>query len=307
MPAASPTLTVVVPTHDRRPILALTLDALARQSRSDFSIVVVDDGSSDDTWPWLERRAAGATNLSILRQANGGQGAARNRALREVDADLVLFLGDDILPAPELVAEHLRAHAASPRPCAVVGFIDWCRARMRVTPALEMANLEGHQFGFARMTPGEVSYRCFYTSNLSIRRDLLGDEPFDPAFRLYGWEDVELGYRLHRRGIPLIYHPEARAEHLHPMTFADLYRRQRRVGEAFHTLLALHPELASADGFTPSAPPRWFALGRLVVPPLVPLLSRIDRLGVPLGRALLHRALLCGYYLGLDSAPAPSR
>jgi len=308
MTAASPTLTVVIPTHDRRPILELTLDALERQSCADFSIVVVDDGSSDDTWSWLERRAAAASSrkLTIARQENRGQGQARNLALREVASGLVLFIGDDIVPGDRLVEEHLRAHSAHAGDCAVVGFIDWYRARMRVTPALEMANVEGHQFGFAHMTPGEVSFRCFYTSNLSIPRAALGDDPFDPTFRLYGWEDIELGYRLHRRGIPLIYRPEARAEHLHPMTLADLFRRQRRVGEAFHTLLALHPELAADPGFSAPEPPGWFGVGRFAIPPAVPLLSALDRLGLSLGRALLHRVLICGYYLGLSGSVRPT-
>lgn len=299
--AATP-LTVVIPTHDRRAILAKTLDALAAQSRSDFRVVVVDDGSRDDTGELLRARAACEPRLTALRQENAGQGAARNRALAEIASGLVLFLGDDILPAPTLVEEHLAGHAERAAPArAVVGFIDWRRSEMRVTPALELANREGHQFGFAQMRPGEVSYRSFYTSNLSIPRALLGERPFDPAFRLYGWEDIELGYRLHRRGVALVYRPEARAEHLHPMTLADLFRRQRRVGEAFLTLLELHPELEHADGFTPAAPPAWFRIGRRLIPPLVAPLSAIDSLGVPLGRALLHRLLICGYHLGLDA------
>jgi len=308
MPASAPSLAVVIPTHNRRAILERTLDALDAQSQPDFRIVVVDDGSTDGTFEWLERRMERASGPRLVahRQENRGQGQARNRALREVDEELVLFLGDDIIPLPDLVAEHRAAHA---RPelrrvrTAVVGFTDWRRSEMKVTPALEMANVEGHQFGFAHMAAGEeVPFTCFYTSNLSLPRRLLGDEPFDAGFAAYGWEDIELGYRLSRGGLRLVYHPAAAAEHLHPMTLGDLFARQRLVGRGLRTLWRLHPELAATQLLSPGEPPRWFAAGRLLIPPLVPMLSALDGAGVSLGKRILHRVLICGYYLGQEAA-----
>lgn len=308
MPAPALPLAVVIPTHNRRAILERTLDALGDQSRRDFRIVVVDDGSTDGTWEWLEMRAVTALHpsLSIVRQANRGQGQARNHGVRQVEEALVLFLGDDVIPCRELVAEHLAAHSrlgAESSRLAVVGFTDWRRSEMQVTPALEMANREGHQFGFAHMQPErEVPFTCFYTSNISLPRALLGDEPFDPEFSAYGWEDIELGYRLSLAGLKLVYHPAAAAEHLHPMTLVDLFARQRLVGRGLCTLRKLHPELARTPLLSPAEPPRWFDAGKHLVPPLVPLLSALDRAGLPLGKPLLHRVLMCAYYLGQEAA-----
>ncbi len=304
MPTSAPSLAVVIPTHNRRAILERTLDALAAQSQRDFRVVVVDDGSTDGTWEWLQPRVESALSprLAVVRQQNLGQGRARNAALRLVEEDLVVFLGDDIIPRPEFVAEHRAAHAragAGQAPIAVVGFTDWRRSEMQVTPALEMANVEGHQFGFAHMRPeAEVPFTCFYTSNVSLPRVLLGEDPFDPEFAAYGWEDIELGYRLSQGGLKLVYHPAAAAEHLHPMTFADLYARQRLVGRGLQTLWKLHPELRSTPLLSSTVPPRWFAAGRRWIPPLVPLLSALDGAGIPLGKRILHRVLLCGYYAG---------
>ena len=304
MPVSAPSLAVVIPTHNRREILERTLGALAAQSWRDFRIVVVDDGSTDGTWEWLERQAAEHPRLTALKQENRGQGQARNRALREIAEGLVLFLGDDVIPGRDCVAEHFAAHArlgARHARLAVVGFTDWRRSEMRVTPALEMANVEGHQFGFAHMRPEEeVPFTCFYTSNLSLPRELLGDEPFDAEFAAYGWEDIELGYRLSAGGLKLVYHPAAAAEHLHPMTLADLFARQRLVGRGLRSLFKLHPELAGTALLSPRDPPRWFGAGRRLIPPLVPLLSVLDGAGLPLGTAILHRILMCGYYLGQE-------
>ena len=308
-------LAVVIPTHNRRAILERTLDALAGQTRRDLHIVVVDDGSTDDTWEWLQARAesgksaatasntanAAAPRLSVTRQENRGQGQARNHGLRLVEEGLVLFLGDDVIPRRECVAEHLRVHETASERRAVVGFIDWRRSEMKVTPALEMVNMEGHQFGFASMEPeAEVPFACFYTSNLSLPRDLLGDDPFDRAFSSYGWEDIELGYRLSLRGLKLFYHPAAAAEHLHPMTLSDLFARQRLVGRGLRSLISLHPELARTPLLAPREPPRWFPVGKHLIPPLMPLLSAVDGAGLPLGKRLLHRVLMCAYYLGQE-------
>ncbi len=301
-------LAVVVATYNRRPILERTLDALAGQTQRDFRTVVVDDGSSDDTWQFLQARTAGGNGpeLTIDRQENRGQGQARNRALRRVGQGLVLFLGDDVIPHPSFVAEHRAGHgrgAGTSGPRAVVGFTDWCRAEVRVTPLLEMINTQGHQFGYAHMKPREeVPFTCFYTSNVSLPREVLGDDPFDPSFAAYGWEDVELGYRLSRRGLKLIYHPQATAEHLHPMDLETVFERQRTVGRGIHTLLRLHPELAGNPLLAPLAPPRWFALGKRLIPPLLPLLGAVDRRRVDLSTRLLHRVLQVAYYLGQEEA-----
>ncbi len=304
-----PRLSFVIATYSRRRILERTLDALDAQTCHDFQIVVVDDGSTDGTWDWLQDRAARSEEpkLRAIRQGNRGQGQARNNGLRLVDDGLVLFLGDDILAREDFVAEHLAAHDGATEPRAVVGFTDWRRSEMRITPLLEMVNREGHQFGYGHMAPGEeVPFTCFYTSNISLPRQVLGEDPFDPAFEAYGWEDVELGYRLQARGLKLFYHPAAVAEHLHPMTLKSIFERQRTVGRGIHKLLRLHPDLAGSPLLSPLEPPRWFPLGKHLIPPLVPFLSAVDAARVPLSKGLLHRVLMCAYYLGQEEA-APGR
>ncbi|MEO8274722.1 MAG: glycosyltransferase [Thermoanaerobaculia bacterium] len=301
MTTSARSLSIVIPTFNRRLILEKTLTALAGQTARDFRLVVVDDGSSDGTAEWLDARTHDSSfpQLDVLRQENRGQGQARNLGLQKVASGLVLFLGDDVIPHRDFVAEHLAAHASASGPRGVVGFTDWRRTEMTVTPALEMVNVEGHQFGFAHMEPGaEVPFTCFYTSNISLPRDLLGEEPFDSTFSAYGWEDIELGYRLSLGGLKLFYHPAAQAEHLHPMTLTDLFERQRLVGRGLRILLRLHPELAVEGRLSPPKPPREFAITRHLVPLILPLLDAVDGRGVPLGKRILHRVLMCGYYLG---------
>lgn len=299
-------VSVIVTTFNRRPVLLRTLDALTAQTWADFEVIVVDDGSVDDTWTELQKwRDAhpGALGLKIYTQANTGQGIARNNGLEHADGDLVLFIGDDIIPDPDFVEQHVRRHRELGVPCAVVGYTDWERSAMRVTPLLEHVNEAGHQFGYRYMKDGDdVPYTCFYTSNVSLPREILGPRPFDPEFRTYGWEDVEVGYRLNKRGVRIVYNQQARARHLHPMDLKDFYRRQVKVGGAIGKIYAMHPELASDQPVMPPArPPRWLAAARRIVPPLLPIANWLDRRSVRLPQRLYDLILGTGFWIGRTS------
>jgi GT2 family glycosyltransferase len=302
-----PGVSVVIPTYNRREALLCTLQALDDQRVPPAEVVVVDDGSGDGTTDaveaWLSGRRA-TTPVRLLRQDNAGPGAARNRGTAAASGDLVLFLGDDTTPDPDLVAEHLAAHRALGEPAAVVGYTDWDRGRMRVTPFLEHANRDGAQFAYGLFEHGDdLPFTCLYTSNLSVPRAVLGLAPFSPAFTLAAWEDCELGYRLSLRGVRIVLWAKARTRHFHPMTMAGFLRRQRRVGGAVETLYRLHPELLD-DPVMPSAtPPRWHPIGRLVVPLLLPLLAALDGVRVPLPARAYRGLLSWAYYGGRLRAP----
>lgn len=299
-------VSVIVTTFNRRPVLLRTLDALAAQTWNDFEVIVVDDGSGDDTWTELQKwRDAhpGALGLKIFTQPNTGQGIARNNGLEHAAGELVLFIGDDIIPDPDFVEQHVRRHRELGMPCAVVGYTDWERSAMQVTPLLEHVNEAGHQFGYRYMKDGEdVPYTCFYTSNVSLPREVLGPRPFDPEFRTYGWEDVEVGYRLNKRGVRIVYNQQARARHLHPMDLKDFYRRQVKVGGAIGKIYAMHPELASDQPVMPPArPPRWLAAARRIVPALLPIANWLDRRSVRLPQRLYDLILGTGFWIGRTS------
>jgi GT2 family glycosyltransferase len=303
-PPAPRGLSVLITTFNRWEILQRTLDALRSQATPEMQIIVVDDGSSDGTYDRLvgySDRHAGAFRLTIHRQENQGQGVARNNGLALVEEDLVLFLGDDIIPSPGFLEAHLKRHIRVSEPAAVVGFTDWDRGAMAVTPFMEMVNADGHQFGYGFMKSGaDQPYTCFYTSNISVPRAILGERPFDSRFSSYGWEDVELGYRLSLRGVRIVYDEAARAGHHHPTTVTSFYRRQRQVGATLHKLTDLHPELARDPHMPPPAAPSWYRLARRLMPLVVPIASAVDRRGVALPRKILHHLMMIGFYAGRD-------
>lgn len=294
-------VSVVIPTHNRWAVLQETLDALERQSCRALEVIVVDDGSTDGTWENLQRHREQHPDLdlTILRQANLKQGRARNHGLRHAHGDLVLFLGDDIVPDPGCVQAHLDKHNELGEGFAVVGFTDWHRERMRVTPFLDFVNLDGAQFSFGRLEDGEEApFTNFYTSNVSLARDALGEEPFHDAFTSYGWEDIELGWRLELSGLRMVYHRAASARHIHPTTVAGFWSRQIHVGSSIEALFRVCPGLRGNPYLPAERPPRRWHVLRFVLPPLVPVLEAVDRLGVRLPWKLYREVVTCGFYVG---------
>ncbi len=297
-------VSVIITTFKRWDILELTLQALTHQDWKDFEVIVVDDGSNDGTFEHVQKwqaEHAGELELKVFTQENTGQGIARNNGLVHAQGELVLFIGDDIIADPDFISQHVTRHRAVGMPCAVVGYTEWDHAGMRVTPLLAYANEAGHQFGYRYMKDGEdVPYTCFYTSNVSAPRAILGTEPFDPTFRTYGWEDIDVGYRLAKQGVRLVFNRKARARHRHPMDLSDFYRRQVKVGDAIAALYGLHPELADDQPLMPPVTRSHICLtvARRVVPWLVPLVNWLDSRMVRLPERVYNVVLGTGYWIG---------
>lgn len=263
----TPAWTVVIPTFNRLGALKEVLEALDAQEGPAFEVLVVNDGSTDGTASWLDERAAGGNGgepeLLVLHQENQGPAVARNRGVAAARGRWVAFLGDDTVPAPGWLAAHHRAqHDALARSIraaggcvGVIGRTDW-HERMRRTPFLDYINENGLQFGFALIEDeDDVPFNFFYTSNLSIDREAMAAEPFDPAFPFAAWEDVEAGYRLAARGLRLLYRPEARVAHDHPTGVKRFAKRQYRAGYSAVVFFRRHEQLGPFLGFHDGEPP----------------------------------------------------
>ena len=102
---------VIIPTFNRAEILRRNLNLLATQTFDDFEVVVIDDGSTDETLRLLrdfEKKVE--FPLRFLTQKNSGQGVARNQGIKISAGEILLFLGDDMLPLPNLLEKHAEFH-----------------------------------------------------------------------------------------------------------------------------------------------------------------------------------------------------
>jgi glycosyltransferase involved in cell wall biosynthesis len=248
---------IVIPTYERMDVLPEVLAAVEDQADAPaFEVVVVDDGSGDGTGEWLRNRTF-KVPARIVSQPNQGPAAARNLGVRAARGRRVAFLGDDTVPSAGWLASHARAHRERPEAAvlAVIGYTGW-HPRMRLTPFLRYVNEYGLQFGYALIDdPEDVPFNFLYTSNLSLPRSALLDEPFDLGFPYPAWEDIELSYRMKKKDLRLIYVPEARVAHDHPTDLERFARRQEKAGYCAVVFYQRHPELGPFLGVGAEGPP----------------------------------------------------
>lgn len=247
-------ISVVIPTCNRCPTLLRCLQALGGQplSRSEYEVIVVDDGSTDDTQSNLQPLILSGI-VRYYYQPNSGPARARNVGIRAAQGRIIVFLGDDILAGPHLLEEHLSLHRQfEEMPIAVLGYTDWSKS-IDVTPLMTYEG-KGSQFGYHHIEaglvdPNNLPYGFFYTSNVSVRRQFLIDHElwFDEDFAYAMGEDGELAYRMQKKGLRIVYNLRALAYHEHPTTFESICHRSFLKGQVAVLQVKKHPEWGNLD------------------------------------------------------------
>lgn len=230
-------ISVVIPTYNRRSILEKCLLALEHQDPSgeieNYEVVVVDDGSSDGTPDWLRQDAARFPHVRLVEQQHGGPAEGRNRGVDHAKGDVIVFIDSDLVVTSSFLASHAQAlsrrwNQQGNRLCFTYGAVI-------NTANFDQPTAERHKLR-------DLSWAYFATGNVAIDRDVLERSGlFDVGFRLYGWEDLELGERLRQMGVELVKCPEAVGYHWHPAfrldQIPDLIRVEReraRMGLVFY-------------------------------------------------------------------------
>ena len=244
--ATPPPLCIIIPTYNRAAALKLCLQHLERQTFAFFEVVVVDDGSTDSTQDEMQDYIlAPKLSLRYVRQKNSGPARARNLAVSMAAAPLCVFIGDDILCSPGFAAAHLGFHRQRPGLAqAGLGLTQWASVGQTVTPFMRWMDQSGAQFDYQALKAGTPpDWRHFYTSNLSLKTELLRKHPFDERFTKAMVEDVELGYRLMMlEELEIGFLPEALADHLHPTDFRGACRRAYSIGYFWRLFEEIWPD-----------------------------------------------------------------
>jgi glycosyltransferase involved in cell wall biosynthesis len=109
-----PTVSIVITTYNRLSLLPTAIDSALSQVDCDFEVIVVDDGSTDDTVAELGRRYAAEPRLRVLTRANGGPPAARNTGIDAARGEWLALLDSDDWWDPSYVGSQLKVLAANP-------------------------------------------------------------------------------------------------------------------------------------------------------------------------------------------------
>jgi len=237
-------ISVILPTRNRSHLLPLVLDALKRQSlpQSQFEIIAVDDGSTDNT-PEVLNRSCADLPLRVFRQRHAGLAAAKNLGIFASRGPILLFLDDDDVADPHLLSTHVAAHRLHHElEVAALGYT--CLApEVAQSPLMRHVTQVGCQlFSYGWMKPGMVlDYTAFWGGRSSCKRGLLIERGiFNPIFA-FGYEDIELGWRLARFGFRVVYEPAAVSTMIRKLTFRDFCGRQLRQGRSQRMFASLYP------------------------------------------------------------------
>lgn len=219
-----------MPTYQRRDSLLRTLHALARVEypTDRMELVLVCDGCTDGT-PETARSLRLPFATVVLEQPNQGPAAARNLGLAHARGPMVLFLDDDVLPSPHLLAAHADAHMETPeQERVVIGTLlpppaarsPWVRWELDTVVRQYEAMTQGDY------RPGP---RQFYTGNASVGLEqVTAAGGFDTGFKRA--EDVELAFRLQARGLRFVFRPDAEGLHLADRSFITWFRAAYQYG-----------------------------------------------------------------------------
>jgi glycosyltransferase involved in cell wall biosynthesis len=288
-------LSIQLCTYNRAALLERVLEACFDQTLSpdEYEVVLVDDGSQDDTPAVIERAQRIATcRFTVVRQPNGGLAKARNAGIARCTGARIAFIDDDVLPTPVFAAEHLASDARHGDVVVRGAAINTESFDALPTPVWTLKN---------------YSANWFWTTNVSVRRSRLdaAGGRFDESFSEYGWEDIELGLRLRAIGTKAVFNRRAVVFHYKPRPKAEsvegMLRQVRAQARTAVRLERLHPGWRVALAIGDTAPQR--VLGdALRRSPLVPRLTRMagdapaggERLSAP--RLLAARLLAAAAY-----------
>lgn len=240
-PAPAPRLSVIVPTYRAGDLLAATLRSLAAQvyPSDRAEIIVVDDGSPDFDLDGLGEIPARFDTRFLHFGHNQGRSAARNAGIRMARGEVIVFLDGDMTVEYGFLQAHDAFHRGFCHAVAV-GSIRWSDS----VPDSALTRYLASR-GVARYRPGPVPYKCFVTGNSSVpRRVLLDVGLFDEALTVYGGEDLELGYRLHRHGLRIHFVPAAASRHHQCRSLSGMCEAMGIYGSwSIPRLVERHPEL----------------------------------------------------------------
>lgn len=181
-------VTVVIPTHNRRQLVAQALHSIQRQKGISLELIVVDDGSTDGTGPWLDRIAATDPRIKVVHHERPRfVSSARNAGIVRASGQWIAFCDDDDLWAPDKLSSQLAALRKSSARWSCTGVVV-------VDEHLEIVghhNVDGGETLARLLEVNTIPTGSSVIAELSLVRELGG---FDPSLR--GSEDWDMWIRL---------------------------------------------------------------------------------------------------------------
>ena len=244
-----PKISVVLGTYNQKETLRRVLESYNNQKVDDatFEVLVIDSSSPDGTYDMMCTLKTNYELRPLIRE-NKGKTAARNEGISLSHGNIILITDADMIPDPTLIQTHWDAYKGATEDTCFEGVtynmhqLEWPTTQTNLYPYIR-ESLKPNQ---------KLGWWYFLTGNISFPKTLICNEGcFSEDFLGYGWEDLELGYRLFKKNVPLRFLPDAKNYHYHVVTKQEEIDRNVKKGESAKIVLKKHPELKWFLGLNP--------------------------------------------------------
>lgn len=239
----TPMVSVIVPAYNEGVLLARCVESILQDRYQNKEVIVVDDGSSDDTWDVM-KQFRGRPHVTLLRQANAGKAVALNKGMAQARGEVLMFVDADGVFSEHTIKAML-AGFDDPRVGAVCGN-DAPVNLNRLQP--QLLTLLTHVTAMVRRALAQVNCLTIVSGNCgAIRREVLHKiGGFTPG--LLG-EDLELTWRVREAGYRVSFQPTAMVYAEVPATMGSLWRQRVRWARGYVQTLRMHKNMLGNPHF----------------------------------------------------------
>jgi len=230
---------IVIPTYNSSRVLRRCLEAIKRFEYPEFEIIVVDDGSTDDTDSMIKDYP----DVKYIRQTNQGPAAARNKGAEAASGELIFFTDADCVPPPDILARYVSHFINSDH----VGMGGGYRTFNADKPVARYIGRE-IQYRHRQARTGRImafgTYNCVFS-----RQVFLAAGGFDTEFKYASGEDFDFCYRLVESGHKLAFESDIFVWHEHPDSIANYFKQQYKRGASRTRNIVRHKTTAVHDNY----------------------------------------------------------
>ena len=224
-------IAVVIPFRSDPAILAWALEGFAAQQLPagvELEVRLCGDGVPVPTPPQVTQPRI---TFSTVESPRVGISEAKNLLLRNRPADIVILANGDTRPAPDFARTHAETLLRQPDNSMVLGASPWEQSPAPTILDSLLSDTPMIFFYNQLIARHPYDFRHAWNLNVSVRyADLERIGFFNPLFRPYGFEDLDLAYRLMGASSNVYFEPAAQLLHRHPMTFDDYLNREELLG-----------------------------------------------------------------------------
>lgn len=228
-------LSVIIPSYNGASKLPNILSALEKQVHCDFEVIVVVDGSTDNTKELLDRTEQ-SYSLKVVYQTNQGRSNTRNNGAKEASGDILLFLDDDIDILPTVLGAHTTFHLKNENTILVGGIDEYATAHTDIQKYKAWLSERWQIQAVSVDTPYISAAHFSIPKKIFVK---LGC--FDS--HLNDGEDFDLAVKAKMAGYDIKIDTSIIAYHHDPITCSSYIKRQRQYLSAHEELERLKPEI----------------------------------------------------------------